>query len=86
MKKVRSNQFIEIHKKLSSEIENLHVIHRLNTFQEYSLVYGIQHALSIPEKELAYRVIERWILQDNIRLVKRALEGLLTILRYPFYH
>lgn len=78
MKKVRYIQLLEIHKKLSSELDNIHTIHRLSVFQEYNLLYGIQHALSIPEKELAYRVIERWILQDDIRLVKRALEGLLS--------
>lgn len=81
--RIRKPTVIEIHHWLSIPLLKLVDDQDLSSWWTYTLEHGIFHALSIPEKELAYRTIEGWVHNPNPTMKRRALNGILLLLQYP---
>ena len=81
--RIRKPTLIEVHRWLSMPLLKLVDDQDLSSWWTYTLEHGIFHALSIPEKELAYRTIEGWVHNPNPTMKRRALNGILLLLQYP---
>ena len=80
--RIRKPTLIELHQWLSKPLLELVNDLDLTSWWAYTLEYGIFHALSVPEKELAYRTIEGWVHNVNPTMKRKALRGILLLLQY----
>ena len=81
--KIRRHNKSRVHQELCSLLYLIKDEDITSWFESYVIDHGFFHALSIPQKQLAYEKIEEWLYYHHPRFQKKSLQGILLLLEYP---